>query len=91
MSNNDTNYIKVRNSPLAAELSDEQCVVLAGLVTNRGLQDAEILIKEGDVSNELFGISKPALARLRHSGGQVVTGGVGVAVGAGAGVGVVAA
>jgi CRP/FNR family cyclic AMP-dependent transcriptional regulator len=68
MSIKDTNYPKVRNSPLAAELSDEQCAVLAGLVTNRGLQDAEILIKEGDVSNELFVIVSGSLAATRDAG-----------------------
>jgi len=64
----DANYEKVRNSPLAMELSDEQSAILAKLVVNRGLKDAEVLIKEGDVSSDLHVIVSGSLAVTRDSG-----------------------
>lgn len=64
----DANYEKVRNSPLAMELSDEQSAILAKLVVNRGLKDAEVLIKESDVSSDLHVIVSGSLAVTRDSG-----------------------
>jgi CRP/FNR family transcriptional regulator, cyclic AMP receptor protein len=64
----------VSTSPLAAELSEEQKAVLAGLVQHRNLVDGEVLIREGEVSSELFAIVTGALAVTRDTGnGDTVT------------------
>jgi CRP-like cAMP-binding protein len=57
----------VRSSPLVAEMSDEQKDILAGLVTSRSLKDTEILIREGEVSNELHVIVAGGLAVTRDT------------------------
>lgn len=64
----DANYEKVRSSPLAMELSDEQSAILAKLVVNRNLKDAEVLIKEGNISSDLHVIVSGSLAVTRDSG-----------------------
>ena len=43
----------VRSSPLAAELSDEECRVLALSTGHRLLRDGEVLIREGEVDHTL--------------------------------------
>jgi CRP/FNR family cyclic AMP-dependent transcriptional regulator len=64
----------VRASQLAVELDDEQRTILANLVTHRSLEDAEVLIREGEVSNELHVIASGALAVTREAGkGEWVT------------------
>jgi len=66
----DTLSIEVfRKSPLATELTDEQCQVLLQYVTTRILHDDDILIKEGEVDNRLHGIYEGALAVSRSTGG----------------------
>ncbi|MCK9388331.1 MAG: cyclic nucleotide-binding domain-containing protein [Sulfuritalea sp.] len=54
-------------SSLVAEMSDEQKAVLAGLVTCRSLSDAEVLIREGEVSNELHVVVSGGLAVTRDT------------------------
>lgn len=58
----------VATSPLVAELNDEQKAVLAGLVTCRSLADGEVLIREGEVSNELYVVAAGSLAVTRDTG-----------------------
>jgi CRP-like cAMP-binding protein len=58
----------VRTSSLVAELDDAQKAVLADLVTCRTLADGEILLREGDVSNELHVIAAGGLAVTRDTG-----------------------
>jgi CRP-like cAMP-binding protein len=48
-------------------MSDEQKVILAGLVTSRSLADTEVLIREGEVSNELHVIVTGGLAVTRDT------------------------
>ena len=67
-------YDVVRSSPLTVELSDEQSVILAGLVEGRNLKDGDILIQEGEVSNELYVIVTGNVAVTRKSGnGDLIT------------------
>jgi CRP-like cAMP-binding protein len=58
----------VCSSPLAVELNDEQRAVLAELVTFRNLNDKEVLIREGEINNELHVIVSGSLAVTRDSG-----------------------
>jgi CRP-like cAMP-binding protein len=59
----------VRRSPLAAELSEEQCAVLSELVTPRRLQNDEILIREGRIDNSLHVVIKGMLGVTKETGG----------------------
>ena len=61
-------YETFRSSPLAAELSDEQCALLAKQVVCRSLADGEILLKEGAVDQSLYVIAKGNLAVTHESG-----------------------
>src|SRR5262245_58430838 len=60
----------VRNSALAAELSGDQCSVLAELVAVRDLGDGEILFKQGASDNRLYAVVSGALAVSRESDGR---------------------
>jgi CRP-like cAMP-binding protein len=61
-------YENVRSSPLAVELNDEQTRILAELVDARNLKDGDILIREGEVGNELHVIVTGHVAVTRESG-----------------------
>ncbi|HTP46235.1 MAG TPA: cyclic nucleotide-binding domain-containing protein [Casimicrobiaceae bacterium] len=58
----------LRQSRLAAELSDEQCSVLSELVTLRDLRDGEVLVKEGEVDNHLYVIVHGLLRVAKNLG-----------------------
>ncbi len=58
----------LRQSKLAAELNDEQCHVLATLVTLRDLRDGEILVAEGHADNHLYSIIGGALCVVKNAG-----------------------
>ncbi len=58
-----TAYDALRPTRLAAELSDDECRVLANLVTLRNLKQGEVLAHEGTVDNHLYVI----LARQRSA------------------------
>jgi CRP/FNR family cyclic AMP-dependent transcriptional regulator len=58
----------VRSSPLVAEMDDQQKDIIANLVTWRSLDDEEVLIREGEVSNELHVIAAGSLAVTRDTG-----------------------
>jgi len=67
-------YQSVRSSPLAVELNDEQCEILAELVDTRYLKDGDVLIQEGEVSNELHVVVVGNVAVTRDAGnGDAVT------------------
>jgi CRP-like cAMP-binding protein len=57
----------LRLSPLVVELNDEQRVILSRLITARTLRDAEVLIREGEVSNELHLLIAGSLAMTRDT------------------------
>ncbi len=59
----------VRSTPLAVELTDEQCEVLAGIIDSRTLQDGDMLIREGKVDNSLHVVVKGMLAVVKDTGG----------------------
>jgi CRP/FNR family transcriptional regulator, cyclic AMP receptor protein len=62
-------YEAFRNSPLAAELSADQCALLAKHVVCRNLKDGEVLLKEGDKDQNLYVIANGNLAVTRNTGG----------------------
>jgi CRP/FNR family transcriptional regulator, cyclic AMP receptor protein len=64
----------VRATPLAVELTDEQCEVLESIVTSRTLGDGETLIREGNIDNSLHVIVSGMLAVVKDTGGgDIVT------------------
>jgi CRP/FNR family transcriptional regulator len=58
----------LRQSKLAAELSNEQCKVLSDLVTLRELKDGEVLVKEGEADNHLYVLVKGLLRVAKNAG-----------------------
>lgn len=52
----------LRNSPLAAELTADQCAVLAELLTLRDLADGEVLVEEGASDDHVHVVVSGALA-----------------------------
>ena len=60
----------LRQSKLAAELTESQCRVLADLVTLRDLKDGEVLVNEGTSDNHLYTIISGALAVIRNTGSR---------------------
>jgi CRP-like cAMP-binding protein len=64
----------LRSTKLAAELSDEQCRLLADLVTLRDLKQDEVLAREGTVDNHLYVILRGTLGMVKNAGtDQAVT------------------
>ena len=64
----------LRESRLAAELTEEQCRLLSNLVTLRDLKEGDILVKEGDADNHLYAIDKGLLCVVKNAGsGDAVT------------------
>jgi len=55
----------LRASRLATDLDEDECRVLAGLVTLRDLADGEVLVPEGTADNRLHVIATGALAIVR--------------------------
>ena len=62
----------VRNSALAAELTGDQCGVLAGLMAVRELADGEILVRQGASDKHLYAVVSGALGVARESDGEWV-------------------
>lgn len=60
----------LRQSRLAAELSDEQCSVLGEKVTLRDLKEGEVLVREGRSDNQLYVIVTGALRVVKNTGSQ---------------------
>lgn len=63
----------VRGSSIASELSEEECAILARVVTRRTLKNDEILIEEDQVDHCLYVIVSGALEVCRHSGGDWIS------------------
>ena len=64
----------VRNSALAAELTGDECRVLAALVTVRDLADGEVLVQPGEADNHLHVVVSGMLAvASRDADGKWVT------------------
>ena len=61
---------QVRNSALAAELTGDQCGVLAELMAVRDLADGEVLVKQGAGDKHLYAVVSGALAVARESDGE---------------------
>lgn len=55
-------YEAFRQSPLAAELTDEESAIVSANLACRRLKDGEILFREGDVDNSLYVITSGNLA-----------------------------
>ncbi len=58
----------LRSTKLAAELTDEQCRVLAGLMTLHDLKQGETLAREGSVDNHLYVILSGVLGVVKNAG-----------------------
>ena len=58
----------VRSTKLAAELNDDQCRVLAELVTLRDLKQGEMLAQEGTVDNHLYVIVRGTVGVMKNTG-----------------------
>ena len=63
-----TPFDALRTTKLAAELTDEQCRVLATLVTLRALKQGEVLVHEGTVDNHLYVILSGTLGVIKNAG-----------------------
>jgi CRP/FNR family cyclic AMP-dependent transcriptional regulator len=61
-------YDALRHSRLAAELTEEQCRLLSGLIALRDLKDGEVLVKEGQSDNHLYMIVKGLLGVVKNAG-----------------------
>jgi CRP/FNR family transcriptional regulator, cyclic AMP receptor protein len=64
----DNCYEAFRKSPLAAELTDEECELVSKHLVCRRLKDGEILFREGDVDNNLYVIADGNLAVAHETG-----------------------
>ena len=60
----------VRDSALAAELTGDQCGVLAGMMAVRDLEDGEILVKQGTTDNRVYAVVSGALGVSRELDGE---------------------
>ena len=66
---NDTTKVDaLRSTRLAAELSQEEIAILAGLVTLRDLRQGEVLAEEGAVDNHLYSILSGTLGVIKAHG-----------------------
>lgn len=64
----DKSFKVLRSTPLAAELSEEQCMLLAEQATTRSLKDGEILIREGTINDQLHVVVSGNLTVTRETG-----------------------
>lgn len=62
------NYDVLRTLSFTAELSDEQCAVLATLTEKRRFADKEFLLIEGESDDSLFVVVRGKLAVVKGSG-----------------------
>ena len=64
----------VTNSPLAVELKDDQCAVLAGIISVAGLKANDFLLQEGEVDDSLHVLVSGRLEVVKSDqGGEYVT------------------
>ncbi len=60
----------VRASPFAVELTEDQCMTLAGIVEIRELKDGEVLLTEGHMDNSVHVVVTGQLAVIKASDGS---------------------
>src|SRR4030095_1920608 len=60
----------LRSTKLAAELTDEQCRVLADLMTLHDLKEGDTLAKESTVDNHLYVILSGVLGIVKNAGSE---------------------
>jgi len=60
----------LRQSKLAAELSEEQCRALSNLITLRDLKEGDVLVREGESDNHLYAIVKGVLCVVKNAGSR---------------------
>ena len=63
-----TPFDALRSTKLAAELSDDECRVLADLVALRDLKQGETLAREGTVDNHLYVVLRGTLGVIKNAG-----------------------
>ena len=61
---------EIRNSQLSHSLSDEECVVLAGIVSQKQLHDDEVLITEGSVDDCLYVVLRGKIGVMKQTTGD---------------------
>jgi CRP/FNR family transcriptional regulator, cyclic AMP receptor protein len=61
-------YDALRQSKLAAALSDEQCRVLSERMTLRDLDPGDVLIREGHADNHLYIVVSGTFGVVKHAG-----------------------
>jgi CRP/FNR family transcriptional regulator, cyclic AMP receptor protein len=66
-------YDALRASRLAAELSDEQCRILAAEVELLDLSDKQVLVLEGVADDHLYAVVTGELSVVRHPRGEEPT------------------
>ena len=59
----------IRNSPMGADLSEDECKILSGIMRSRELTDGEIIFHEGDTDEMLWMLNSGRLAVTRDVGG----------------------
>jgi len=59
----------IRTSPIAVELTEEQCMALAKIVEVRELKDGEVLIREGHMDHSVHVVTSGQLAVVKDSDG----------------------
>lgn len=63
-----TKYEIIRKSPMANELTVDECEALSKVITTRSLQNDEILFKEGATDDYLYMVAKGTLAVVKETG-----------------------
>jgi CRP/FNR family cyclic AMP-dependent transcriptional regulator len=64
----DARYEALRSTKLCSELTDEQCRVLAGIVTLRDLAQGDVLVREGTTDSHLYVIVSGVLGVVKNAG-----------------------
>ena len=59
----------IKNSVLGEELSEQQCALLAEVITVCGLRESEFLLEEGHKDESIHVIVKGRLEVVKHAGG----------------------
>jgi len=64
---------KIRNSRLSLGLSDDECMILANITSQRHLADDEVLITEGDVDDCLYVMLQGKIGVTKYAAGEEET------------------
>jgi CRP-like cAMP-binding protein len=60
--NEQTDYLVIRESPLGQELNDDECKILANIMSVRRLKDGEVLVREGEANHSMHLVTAGRLA-----------------------------